>query len=186
MKLFATLSLLLSCTLAAANLPPENVHAFGGTPSLTDARPLGGDDFVPWPFGSEMPFPWSFVQGVWLAEHGEFRSYFRFRVLKNDDGMRTLSVQQIDPVTCEQIAEGVGIEYGNVVWAQITVPGGHILRMQLRSFHKNAVSVPLRQKPIYDQYVVMSLSNSSDYKTLNMPMQQITPQLNFKCHIIER
>lgn len=147
----------------------------------------GGDDFVPWPWGSEMPFPWPFVQGVWKAEKGEFRSFFKFEIVKDKDGIRQLRVTQIDPVTCLIQAQGVAIEWNNMVRAQMTGRSGNTYRLSLRSFSENSIvrAVEIPEKPINGQYVVLSLFPFERTTGVHLPIQQISTQIHYKC-LVER
>lgn len=142
------------------------------------------DNPVPWPWGAEMPFPWTFVQGVWLAEYDEFRSFYVFRVVKQKDGLNQLEVKQIDPATCEEVASGVGFDQGTVVRAQMTGrTGGGTYRIALRSFHEKAVRGPVGVPPVHNQYMVLSVIPFDSVKTVSIPIQFVTSRLTFKCRV---
>lgn len=71
-----------------------------------------------WPWGSEIPFPWKGIQGVWVAEIDGCASYFTFKVVKNEgETDRILRVFQVNPVTCAVLAKGVGYGENKVVTA---------------------------------------------------------------------
>ena len=152
-------------------------------PSPIDSLIQGpGDDPVPWPWGSEMPFPWPFVQGFWMAEKGGYRSYFSFRIVKDKNSLRQLEVEQIDPSTCESVARGVGVESNNIVRAQMTAVNGQIYRLSVRSFSEKSVpSTMVSHRPIYGQYVVLSLFPFDSVGGVHLPIQLISSQLSFKC-----
>ena len=181
----------LFATIAVnARTYPPNIRDNGEilSSSAIDSLIQGsGDDFVPWPWGSEMPFPWVFVQGVWMAEKGDFRTFFAFRVVKDKNDIRQLQVQQIDPETCEIKATGVAIEMNNIVRAQMTSSNGTVYRLSLRSFSEKSIpsSAFINQRPIYGQYVVLSLFPFDRVDGVHLPIQQISTQLNYKC-LVER
>lgn len=158
-------------------------HDQAKEPSPIDSLIQGpGDDPVPWPWGLEMPFPWPFVQGFWMAEKGGTRTYFSFRVVTDRNNFRQLMVEQINPVTCEIVARGVGIETNNIVRAQMTALTGQVYRLTVRSFSEKSVPATLiSHRPIYGQYVVLSLFPFESVSGVHLPIQLISSQLNFKC-----
>lgn len=146
------------------------------------------DHPVPWPWGSEMPFPWTIVQGVWFAKQNEFQSYYTFRIVKQKSGLNQVEVKQVDPVTCEVIATGVGFEENRVMRAQMSVRGGGgAYRLFLRAFSTKRVppGVKIDAKPVNDQYVVLSVIPFDASKTVSIPMQLITNRLGFQCRVQE-
>lgn len=166
------------------------VHASGPTevePTLPVILPIDSevleptkDDFVPWPWGLEMPFPWSFVQGVWNAQKGEFKSYFSFRVVQpaQHGFLRKLEVRQIDPLTCEVLAEGVGFETDRVVRAQMTTVEGLSFRVTLRAFHEKSIPFSLDLKPINNQYMVLSVYPFDAVEPMHMPISLVIGEPN--------
>lgn len=142
------------------------------------------DNPVPWPWGAEMPFPWSFVQGVWMVEQGEFRSYFVIRVVKQDSGVNQLIVQQVDPTDCETIATGVGYEQNRIVRAVMSLgAGGGAYRITLRSFNARSINGKVSAKPVNNQYVVLSIVPWDVHKGVNIPMQLISNRISFQCRV---
>ncbi|MBX3039867.1 MAG: hypothetical protein KF789_04035 [Bdellovibrionaceae bacterium] len=195
-----TLILTLLIALVSVGVASARFHPVPNMPGKpSDSAPVfassavesliqnSGDDLVPWPWGSEMPFPWFFVQGVWMAEKGDFRTFFAFRVVKDKNDIRQLQVQQIDPESCELKASGVAIETNNIVRAQMTSSNGSVYRLSLRSFSEKSIpsSTLISQRPIYGQYVVLSLFPFDRVDGVHLPIQQISTQLNYKC-LVER
>lgn len=79
-------------------------------------NPLGPIDS--WPWGSEIPFPWRGIQGVWMAEIDGCANYFSFKVVRDSkEDERILQVWQVDPVTCQSVARGVGYGADRIVTA---------------------------------------------------------------------
>lgn len=171
---FAVAAALMAHAVADAKVGPR------------DARPAGTDPVIPWPWGAEMPFPWTFVQGVWLAEQDGAKSYFIFRVVKpKSGGLSQLEVQEIDPVTCNVVATGVGYEQSRVVRAQMSMVKGGNYRLALRSFSVRSVQSRVSAKPVNGQYVVLSVVPFDSAVGLNIPIQLITNSLTFKCRVQE-
>lgn len=169
-------------------------HAMAGTPSKThqpisrrtDANNIQPtkDDFVPWPWGSEAPFPWSFVQGVWLAEQGEYKSFFSFRVIKSKQGLRQLEVKQIDPVTCKTVTKGNGLEdTHNVVRAVMNNSDGYSYRLLLRSFDEEDLPKLPTTKPFRGQYIVLSILPFETFEYYHISLVQVSAKLDFKCKV---
>lgn len=183
-KWMLALGLCISATMAAF-AEDENVTWEPQQKSSNVAVLLrSGDDFTPWPWGAEMPFPWSFVQGTWIAEKGEFRSYYSFRVVKDSEESRQLEVTQVDPINCTIMAHGVAIETENTVRAQMSnTATGAVYRLSLRSFHEKSLPTLVGQKPINNQFVVMSVLPFDTVKPVHLPIQQVSNQLNFKCRV---
>lgn len=150
--------------------------------SRDNARPSGTDP-VPWPWGAEAPFPWTFVQGTWLAENETVRTYFTFRVIRSKSGINQLEVQEVNPSNCEVIARGVGYEQNRVVRAQmVSFNGGAVYRLSLRSFSAQAIQSRVAVKPVNGQYVVLSVVPfEASPNSVSIPMTQISSRLTIKC-----
>lgn len=67
---------------------------------LTPLSYAGGPTDVPWPWGSECPFPWASIEGVWSLSDVEQRSvgsYLRIEVVSElEDGLRVVKVVQFN------------------------------------------------------------------------------------------
>lgn len=180
--------LIIGCMLMAT-VAGQMVWASGiwpwQSPDIERLLQIQEDNTIPWPWGYEAPFPWTFVQGVWLAEHGEFRSYFQFRVVSEKNGLQQLDVQQVDPQTCEPLARGVGFEQNKIVRAQMTSSTGAVYRVALRSFHERSVNAAVGPKPIYNQYVVLSVFPFDQTKAVHMPISQVTQFLSMQCRVLQ-
>ena len=78
---------------------------------------LGGEY---WPWGKEVNFPWSSIQGIWFARDSSgYSSYFSFKVL-NQNQERILRVEQYEGSNCVLIGRGIGYEKDRVVKARFT------------------------------------------------------------------
>lgn len=181
-------SRLFTILLALAGL--FSPRAFGLEPMrFSDVNSLvhiTRDDTIPWPWGKELPFPWTFAQGVWLVEYKDFSTYFSFRVVRSAGGLNQLEVTQIDPTTCEQTSAGVGVEQDRLVRAQMQSRYGHTYRILLRSFDEKQVAasqVEVGAKPVNGQYMVMTIIPFDTQATVTVPMQLISNRLGFKCRV---
>ena len=66
-------------------------------------------DALPWPWGTECPFPWSMIEGEWSALDVESADAFVFRVLSVDRrGNRTFEIKRYNAEN-ELIAQGKGV-----------------------------------------------------------------------------
>lgn len=185
-RMLVVLSLVIVATgfaVRAGDLPVSKSDILTTDVGVLTARPA--DHPVPWPWGAEMPFPWTFVQGVWFAEQGDFKSYYVVRVVKQKSNVNQLLITQVDPVDCETIATGVGYEQSRIVRAQMSLrSGGGAYRITLRSF--NARSIPsgkVTVKPVNNQYVVLSIIPWDVNSGANIPMQLISNRLSFQCRV---
>lgn len=110
-----------------------SAHASVGAMCMRESSVKGGDS-NPWPWGSEIIFPWSRIQGVWAPLADDCSSYFVFKVGRvSQDGTRFIRVQQYNPTTCEKIAEGAGYENRRVITASM-VGGGKVYNLTIRAF----------------------------------------------------
>ena len=93
-----------------------------------------GDDVLPWPWGSECPFPWSKIEGEWVAKTDTLSERFTFTV--QDDRSPTTRVLLVhrfrsdgeliatgrglaprDDRVVRAVMVGVGSESGTSYWA---------------------------------------------------------------------
>jgi len=66
-------------------------------------------DALPWPWGTECPFPWENIEGNWQVSNDETGDTFSFQILKVDKvGRRTFEIKRYD-VDNVLIAQGKGV-----------------------------------------------------------------------------
>ena len=100
--LIVTLLMVLGTEVLAIN------RAKMSPPARVDTNLLVQDDrFVPWPMSVRRTFPWTMMEGTWLAQNGEFQSYYTFKITR-DGQIRHFEVRQIDVMTCQEVANGHG------------------------------------------------------------------------------
>ncbi len=103
---------------------------------------LGGDG-VPWPWGQEMRFPWTRIQGVWAPLSADCDSYFMFNVGDaTSGGERFVQITQYDPKTCTNVAVGAGYELNRVIYASMT-DGMHSFDLTVRAFDTSVLQSSL-------------------------------------------
>lgn len=142
------------------------------------AQASGGDSWVPWPFGFEVAFPWSDIQGTWRVQQGGYVSYFSFKVVRERTSKgRQLVVRQMDSdQNCKFVATGVGYESENIIRAQMTGKSG-TYRITLRAF----VMADKRDLPVPDEAfqmeetMVLSITNL-DWKgeSIHLPLAKVS------------
>lgn len=133
-------------------------------------KPSLKDDYVPIPFGGELPFPWSISQGVWFVRNSIFESYFVFKVIPNTPNSKPkLYIEQFDSKNCSKLAFGTADEYsegGKVLWAMMrTQPRFAPYRLGVRAFRSTSFPKDLNVPVVNGQVLVVtmsSLSNSAD------------------------
>lgn len=138
---------------------------------------------IPIPFDAN-PFPWSFVEGTWFAQSGEFRSYYVLRIVRRNGNLRHLEIKQIDTKTCNVVASGRGVEIRNEkkAVAQMSYPAtGEIYMMTVRSYDHSKMPGDLDIKPIHGQMVVLTIKPFDMIETYNVPLKKITGAVQFKC-----
>ncbi len=134
------------------------------------AKPM---DFVPYPWGTELPFPWRNVQGMWMANIGNTQTYYIFEVVGHYSTDKQLMIKQYDAKTCGIISIGVGVESENkTIWAHmkpVFLPKAY--RLGLRSF--SADVLPKHLPNINGRVMVMSISYLESLKSHYYPMQKV-------------
>lgn len=66
-------------------------------------------DALPWPWGTECPFPWDGIEGDWVVADNESGDTFSFKVLSVDRlGRRTFEIRRYNAKK-ELIASGKGV-----------------------------------------------------------------------------
>lgn len=89
-------------------------------------KPAAGDTTLPkggvnpWPWGSELTFPWTGIEGTWREQGTSCGSLYSFSILKDSKGARIVSVYEYDPHQCKVISAGRGVEQKKVVRAFMT------------------------------------------------------------------
>jgi hypothetical protein len=104
---------------------------------LMDPGILGPGDYYPW--GKEIPFPWSSIQGVYHGVDKSGDTYYFFKVRTQNGNQRTLDIYQIDK-SCRWITRGVGFEYNRVVRAVVTNQTGKSFEVTVQAFRVQDVS----------------------------------------------
>lgn len=84
-------------------------------PGAVGSDLLGGDDgnTLPWPWGSECPFPWSNIEGMWEQKEPKSEqfgsNYFEFEIIDEwESGVHVFRVSQYDAVG-DLVATGKGV-----------------------------------------------------------------------------
>lgn len=91
-----------------------------------------GGDYIPWPLGAEVPFPWSSVdQTVWQIETADKDSsvFLRLRVIGDRESSKHLSIEQIDGESDRIIAVGAGVEENFMIRAIMSTNEGYLYRL---------------------------------------------------------
>lgn len=73
------------------------------------AKPSSADDLLPWPWGSECPFPWTRIEGEWVGRSQDYTERFALTVTRElENGSKVLEVKRYDSYD-NLIARGEGI-----------------------------------------------------------------------------
>lgn len=106
---------------------------------LNEPSPTGGD-LIPWPWGSEIRFPWARIQGVWAPlSNGDCGSYFIFqKSAELIDGKKVVRITQYDPQTCQKLSSGLGIESNRVIRALMS-SSKKSFELSIRAFDTSVV-----------------------------------------------
>lgn len=67
------------------------------------------DDPLPWPWGTECPFPWHNIEGIWMLEGKQAADQFQFRVISVwDNGTHVFEINRYDK-NGQLVGKGQGI-----------------------------------------------------------------------------
>jgi hypothetical protein len=145
-------------------------------PSRVDTNLLIQDDrFVPWPWSGQRPFPNKMMEGTWLAQNGEFESYFSFKPVVAD-GVLSFEVKQIDVVTCKTVAYGIGVisKTGRTFTSDMDfLDLDQAYRLAIRSFDYGGPVKDISLSPIDGQVVVLSIQPEDRTKYVHMVISKV-------------
>ena len=129
-------------------------------PARVDTNLLIQDDrFVPWPWSLRKTFPWTMMAGTWLAQNGNFQSYFTFKITR-DAQMRRFEVRQIDVVTCKEVAFGQGSAshtQNNILTDMFYIGVRQAYSIYVRSYDYSGPTKDINVSPIDGQVVLLSI-----------------------------
>lgn len=148
------------------------------------AQSSGGDSWVPWPFGFEVPFPWSDIQGTWRVQQGGYVTYFSFKVVREKTSKgRQLVVRQMDSdQNCKFVATGVGYESEKIIRAQMSGKSG-TYRLTLRAFKMDDENyLPLPDEKFHmDETMVLSITNLDwTGESIHLPLSKVSDSVSQK------
>ena len=67
-----------------------------------------GPPDTPFPLDYPVKFPWNAIEGIWQVTNTNADYVFSFQVQSDCEGQQILKVYQLNPVTDEVVAEGIG------------------------------------------------------------------------------
>ena len=102
--------------------------------SSAGAQSINKEGIIPWPWGSEAPFPWEKIEGKWMAYNNSEYTYFAFEEMESSTSSRLLRVYQVDPYTNKRVAEGTGFETDRQVIAIMRGICGDTYRVSIRAY----------------------------------------------------
>lgn len=151
------------------------------------AQKAAPNNWVPFPWATELPFTWSTAQGVWTVNTGgkSAGSYFYIRVTKdrNDSNIKFLSITEREADTCNIVATGFGTEENNkrIVAQMKTVESRMRYRMMLRLF--DPASVPQNQhvNPFKGKVMVLTVMPLGSFNQYNYPMSKLSDRTEYPC-----
>ncbi len=153
-------------------------------PADGTSKPTGGVN--PWPWGSELTFPWTGIEGVWQATELTCGNLFMFEVVRDSKGTKIVNVYEYDPVRCIAVATGKGFESRKVVRAVMTGEKGPY-QLTIHAFK----ATDLRSKSKYqslidDQVLVMRMrpltsSGRLSTKSFSSQLEKVARQPTMIC-----
>lgn len=136
---------------------------------------LGGDD-NPWPWGREARFPWMAIQGLYVPTDGDCSSLFVFKT-RDEGENRVVQIVQYNPLTCEKVAWGAGVEAEQILRASMVTKEGKSFDLTIRAFaNSELVTSSIALTPLAPQAtVVLSMYPKGDWeRRMSYQMQKVT------------
>ncbi len=150
---------------------------FSSPPRRVDTNFLIQDDrFVPWPWSVRKTFPWSMMEGTWLAQNGSFQSYYTFKITR-DAQNRRFEVRQIDVVTCKEVAYGQGSAVrtqNNIVTDMFYLNVRQAYGIFVRSFDYGGPMKDISVTPIDGQVVLLSIQPQGRDEYVHLGISKIS------------
>ncbi len=147
---------------------------------------IHGDDFVPIPWGYELPITWYSLTGTWMLKQSRqtASSYFTFQSVNNNNTNKMLYIQQIDPKSCQILGTGVASQLDlKIIYATLrSTVNNQVYRINFRSF--DAISFNSPVLPSFQGHImVMSIApiNSHEFYHFSLDRINFDSQLNIKC-----
>lgn len=170
MRYFLTVLFLMTIGLQASareDFPPSRVDI---------GQIIQDDRFVPFPYSVQLPLPTGAFEGTWLAQTGDFSSYFAFRLL--DTVERSYQIRQVDTLTCREVAYGLGVlsRTSKTFVAEMRyLKFERRYRMLIRAFDysKSRSRDKVGITPINGSVVVLSLMPEGRENYVHMPFSKI-------------
>jgi hypothetical protein len=160
---------------------------FAGTDDVcisTSPKITGGSGVGAWPWGNEVDFPWTKIQGVWSTNDSSCSSLFIFKPLAGGQ----IEITQYDPNSCEVLATGKGKEStktGRVIKARM-VKDGTSYDVTIRAFENQDSRT--NKKAIFDGSddslaIVVSLYPSGKWhKQSNFTIKKVQNSTRMVCN----
>lgn len=148
---------------------------------------ISGDDFIPIPWGKELPISWDALPGTWILRQGRQQqdaSYFTFQMLNKADLNKMLYIQQIDVKTCRVLGAGVASQADSkVIYATLrSAVNNQVYRINFRNYNANSFSSKVL--PTFEGHVMMmSIAPINSYQFTHYPLARVTfsAQTNINC-----
>lgn len=99
-------------------------------------EPSGGP--IIWPWGQEITFPWSGIQGIWQVNGSNCASLFMFKMIQQNGTEKVLDITEYDPTLCSVLARGKGVESNRVVRAVLAGSNGSF-EMTIHAFKQSGL-----------------------------------------------
>lgn len=148
---------------------------------------ISGNDYIPIPWGKELPISWEALPGTWILRQGRQQqdaSYFTFQTLNKADQNKMLYIQQIDVRTCRVLGAGVASQADSkVIYATLrSAVNNQVYRINFRNY--NASSFSSKVLPTFEGHVMMmSIAPINSYQFTHYPLARVTfsAQTNINC-----
>lgn len=165
-------------------LPTSNNHK-------TFARDyiIHGEDFVPIPWGYELPITWYSLTGTWMLKQSRqtAASYFTFQTINNNNTNKMLYIQQIDPKNCQILGTGVASQLDSkIIYATLrSAVNNQVYRINFRTFDANSFN-SLVLPSFQGHIMVMSIAPINSHEFYHFSLDRVNFNSQFKINCRER
>ena len=147
---------------------------------------IHGEDFVPIPWGYELPITWYSLTGTWMLKQSRqtASSYFTFQAINNNKTNKMLYIQQIDPNSCQILGTGVASQLDlKIIYATLrSAVNNQVYRINFRNFDANSFNSMVL--PSFQGHIMMmSIAPINSHEFVNFSLDRVNfgSSFNIKC-----
>ena len=187
-KKIAIFSAFISLSIWASSNGAESSKTLKGKlKACTIHSGIQGGGAIPWPWGSELDFPWESIEGTWRPVRSDCDSYFVVQATHKSAirGAQVMRVTQFDHDTCERISWGVGTERERVLHVSMKDVRG-TYGLTIRSFTKSSANnLRTNIDPELNSTIVLTMFPKYDLnERISFELEKVSDGFKPQCEVV--